>query len=844
VEAAARGTVGVVGLWHTVEIRLDGPSDGNPFVDVALAAEFSLTAPPTGSTAPPTGSTIAGSTVTIGGFYDGGGTYVLRFLPQRSGEWRYVTRSNATALDGISGRVAVGEAAPGDHGVVRVADTFHFAWDDGTRFLPLGTTAYAWTHQPQALQERTLRTLAASPFRKMRMAVFPKSYLFNANEPDVYPFEGSVASGWDFTRFTPEFFRRLEARISDLAALGIQTDLILFHAYDRWGFSDMGRDADDRYVQYVVRRLSAIPSVWWSLANEYDLLPAKSTADWERMAGIITANDPVGHLLSIHNCFGFYDHSRPWITHCSIQRIDVYRTAENTDAWRNEWQKPVVIDECAYEGDIDQGWGNITGEELVRRFWEGAVRGGYVGHGETYLNDREELWWSKGGELVGASPDRIRFLAEITAQSPTGVLDPLPGEWDLPWGGAGDDYRIGYFGFNRPRYRDIVAPPGRQYLVDIIDTWEMTVQRLEGEFAGSFRISLPARQYLAVRLTAVDQPQREQQPRQERQRNALSSTHKEVGKTVISPSGTDIKPGISSATAVPHVLAADAAQTQAWRTLRARLQSVRPAERDILLAIQARDTRRRIVRMISGAGLGHIGGDFSVTDILTTLFALVLNVDPANPQWDDRDHFILSKGHCSAALYTTLAATGFFSPDELGTFMAPLSPLNGHPNRNKVPGVETNTGPLGHGLPVGVGAALAAKITGRPSRVFVVVGDGEMQEGSNWEALMTGSQYQLANLTIVIDRNRLQQGARTEDTNALDPLDDKLASFGWEVREIDGHDFAQLIGAFEPSTTGRPVAVIANTTKGKGVSFIEDRVEWHHKVPSAEQVELALEELA
>ncbi|KQR52835.1 transketolase [Leifsonia sp. Leaf336] len=248
--------------------------------------------------------------------------------------------------------------------------------------------------------------------------------------------------------------------------------------------------------------------------------------------------------------------------------------------------------------------------------------------------------------------------------------------------------------------------------------------------------------------------------------------------------------------------------------------------------------------MIDRAQLGHIGGDFSVADILTVAYLAVLDVDPANPTASGRDRFILSKGHCSAAFYSTLASCGFFAPERLSSFMEPLSPLNGHPNRNKVPGVETNTGPLGHGLPVGVGAAIGAKLNGDGSRVIVVTGDGELQEGSNWEAFMSAAQFRLDNLTVVVDRNRLQQGARTEDTNALDPLDEKLESFGWEVREIDGHDYGQLLAAFGPSSSGRPVAVIANTTKGKGVSFIEDRVEWHHKVPSAEQVEQALKELA
>lgn len=477
-----------VGQWDTLEIVLQGPSHGNPFVDVELSALF---------------TEAAGTAVRVGGFYDGDGRYLIRFMPQSTGTWSFQTSSTARSLHGVRGEVTVRQPASGNHGPVRVADTFHFAHADGTRYLPLGTTAYAWTHQPQPLQEQTLATLADASFTKMRMCVFPKSYLFNSNEPEVYPFEGSVEAGWDFTRFNPEFFRLLERRILNLAALGIQTDLILFHAYDRWGFSDMGPAADDRYMQYVVRRLQAFRSVWWSLANEYDLLWSKSVDDWERFAGIVTANDPVRHLLSIHNCFGFYDHSRPWVTHCSIQRVDVYRTAENTDAWRERWGKPVVIDECAYEGDIDQGWGNITGEELTRRFWEGAVRGGYVGHGETYLNEREELWWSKGGELVGDSPARIRFLGQVTAESPTGVLDPLPGDWDMPWGGAGEEYKIGYFGFNRPRYREIVATPGMRYRVDVIDTWNMTVETLPGVHEGAFRVPLPGRQYMAVRLVAV-----------------------------------------------------------------------------------------------------------------------------------------------------------------------------------------------------------------------------------------------------------------------------------------------------------------------------------------------------
>jgi len=278
--------------------------------------------------------------------------------------------------------------------------------------------------------------------------------------------------------------------------------------------------------------------------------------------------------------------------------------------------------------------------------------------------------------------------------------------------------------------------------------------------------------------------------------------------------------------------------------LRRRVDEAPPDERARVLADVATDIRRTIVTMIDTAGLGHIGGDLSVTDILVTLFGGVLAVDPDRPDWPERDRFILSKGHCAGALYATLARCGFFDPDELGTFMAPLSALNGHPNRTKVPGVETNTGPLGHGFPVGVGCALAARLRGEDWRTFVVLGDGELQEGSNWEAAMTAAHYRLANITAVVDRNRLQQGAGTEDTKRLEPLADKWRSFGWEVREVDGHDHAALLDAFAPSTAGDPVVVIAHTIKGKGVSFMEDSVEWHHKVPDAEQVKAAMEELS
>jgi transketolase len=256
--------------------------------------------------------------------------------------------------------------------------------------------------------------------------------------------------------------------------------------------------------------------------------------------------------------------------------------------------------------------------------------------------------------------------------------------------------------------------------------------------------------------------------------------------------------------------------------------------------------RRRSFAMVYRAQLGHPGGDFSSADILAALYFGVLRYDPGNPATPQRDRFIMSKGHCTGAFYAVLSAAGYFPDSELDTYMQPLSMLNGHPNRNYLPGVETNTGPLGHGLPVGVGIAIAGQIDKSDFRTFVLTGDGELQEGSNWEAALAAGHRRLENLTLIVDRNRLQQGARTEETSSLDPLDDKWRAFGWHVEMIDGHDHQQLYDVLRASSRGRgkPLCVIANTIKGKGVSFMEDNVSWHHGVPTKEQFEQAMQELA
>jgi hypothetical protein len=286
----------------------------------------------------------------------------------------------------------------------------------------------------------------------------------------------------------------LERRIGDLRDLGIEADLILFHPYDRWGYSTMPSEVDDRYLRYVVARLAAYRNIWWSMANEYDLMEAKTMADWDRFFRIVQTHDPYQHLRSVHNCRVFYDHSKPWVTHCSIQRHDLTQV----NHWRETYRKPVVVDECAYEGNIHHNWGNITAQEMTHRFWEGFSRGGYVGHGETYLHPEDILWWSKGGVLHGQSPERIALLREIMEAGPQ--IDPLQSTWNLSRSGRGDSYALIYFGIHRPAFKEIPLPEEKRYTIEVIDTWEMTITKLDGTFSGTTRVDLPGKPHIALRI--------------------------------------------------------------------------------------------------------------------------------------------------------------------------------------------------------------------------------------------------------------------------------------------------------------------------------------------------------
>lgn len=263
-----------------------------------------------------------------------------------------------------------------------------------------------------------------------------------------------------------------------------------------------------------------------------------------------------------------------------------------------------------------------------------------------------------------------------------------------------------------------------------------------------------------------------------------------------------------------------------------------------ILAKKSAELRLSVLDMIVTAQKGHIGGAYSCLDILVALYyGGILRFDPANPLWDSRDRFILSKGHSGSALFSVLADLGFFDPAELSRYCCNDGILGGHPDR-KVPGIEADTGSLGHGLGIGAGMALAAKMDGLDWRVFVLVGDGECNEGSVWEALVFAARHQLSNLTLIIDRNCQCVLNFTEECSPLDPLGDRLAAFGWDVEEVDGHSFQELLTTFErkPSST-RPRAIVANTTKGKGVSFMEKVLKWHHSVPNAEELVIARAEL-
>ncbi|QDP97087.1 DUF5060 domain-containing protein [Microlunatus elymi] len=463
----------MVERWGVYEIVLTGPSSGNPFTDVEVQAIFSY----------------RNRDVTVDGFYDGGGRYKIRFSPDQEGSWRYRTVSPTTELNGHRGDFEVGPAGAGNHGPVRVFGRSLFRYADGSRHESYGTTCYHWTHTGDLdHEELTLASLAESPFNKVRMCILPTQDM----RPDRLAFVGSTAETLDRTRFNLEFFSHLEDRIGDLGRLGVEADLILFHPYDKghWGVDNMSPELDRFYLRYVVARLAAFRNVWWSISNEYDFNHAKTVADWDDLLLYLQRIDPYRRLASIHNGTrmyeyeSIYDFDKPWTTHQSIQHWDAARAED----WRARYPRPVVIDEIGYEGDVDRRWGNLTGREMTRRFWHGMAAGGFVGHGECYVDNPNGHWISRGGRLIGDSPQRIAFLRSI--------IDEAPADWTDT-----ADYRLIYFGERVPA-EHFLELGDEDHLIDVIDTWQMTVEPVPGRHRGRCTVPL-GRSDLALRVRRV-----------------------------------------------------------------------------------------------------------------------------------------------------------------------------------------------------------------------------------------------------------------------------------------------------------------------------------------------------
>lgn len=499
VGAEIQGGPKTVERWGMHEIVLRGPDKGNPYVDVTVSAVFEG----------------AGRQITVPGFFDGNGTFLVRFSPPETGEWRWRSDSNLPALR-QAGRVSVVEPSAGNHGPVQVSpDGYHFVYADGSPYRQIGTTSYSWALQPEEKVELTLDTLSKAPFNKIRMLVFPN---VPSEMTDPFVRTGPGPGDWDPTRIDPAYFRRYESRIQRLLELGIQADVVLYQPYDTdRGYSDMAREHDERYVRYISARFGAYRNVWWSMANEYDDNETKTLDDWDHLFQVLQGADPHNRLRSMHNKNIYYDARKPWITHASIQAGGAALDGLRAHYHRQFALKPVVFDEVAYEGNIDARWGQLSGEQMTHRFWNTFVGGTYCGHGET-LNPEQKpsiSWLGQGGTLNGESAPRLAFLKQIMDDGPAPGINALQPDWDYDIGGVDNQYYVRYFGESEPTEWEAVLPSGvgHSYQVDLIDTWNMTVTS-----AGVFTmakvprgaqdparpvISLPGSKWIAVRFTRI-----------------------------------------------------------------------------------------------------------------------------------------------------------------------------------------------------------------------------------------------------------------------------------------------------------------------------------------------------
>jgi hypothetical protein len=494
--------------WDLFEVTLNGPAAGNPFMSTTLTGKF----------------TNGDRVYEQEGYYDGNGTYKIRFMPDKEGSWNYVTTSNKTELNNKRGSFECTKASPGNHGPVRVKGKYHFQYEDGTAFYPFGTTIYEWPFQDEATKKETVATLKSGPFNKARFLAVPpykERYINGPLKITVFPFEGTNRDNWDFSRFNPSFFKNLDECVLQLRNIGVEADLILFRPYDKgkWGFDMAGQEVNKYFARYMVARYAAFRNIWWSLANENSFIRSMTDEDWDELFQLVQKKDPYHHLRSIHNADRIYDYTKPWVTHVSYQYYNVVKAPYGTAILRDIYKKPVVNDEINYEGDIESRWGQLTGEEMVFRFWNAIIGGGYATHGETY---KKSPWISYGGHLTGSSPARIGFLRKIVETGPATGMDPIDQYWEINIAGKAGSYYLIYFGKDKLSKWDFVLPKrelaaGSKFKADIIDTWNMTVTPLDKVFEvipmpgntykfidkNNSSIKLPARQYMALRIYKV-----------------------------------------------------------------------------------------------------------------------------------------------------------------------------------------------------------------------------------------------------------------------------------------------------------------------------------------------------
>lgn len=499
--------------WGCFELSLPAAVQGNPF-EVALTATF----------------TCGAESQTVRGFYDGDGVFKVRFMPGSEGEWSYVTASRVPALNRRRGSFVCAAPSEGNHGPVE-PDGRHFRYADGTRYYPVGTTAYDWMHVGDEAAARTVASMLASGFNKLRMLFFlhnlPVEY------PDIYPFVRKADGSWDYERFDPAYFQYVERRILALQAIDVEADLVLFHPYDggRWGFDRMPLEANLRYLSYITARFSAFRNIWWSLANEWDGVKGIPAEDWDKFAAAVAAGDPYRHLLSIHGYTAtYYNYFDPVFTHASIQDHGPVMERGRAHTVSQIYKKPVIFDEVCYEGNVGSRWGWLSGQEMLRRMYNGLMSGTYVTHAETF-NDEEGSsaevagnYLAYGGDFRGESWRRIKFLRAVLDElpNPLGLADH---NWDEYTATAGDGYYLIYLGneirgewtFDLPVKNGPWARPqaGEKYRVEILDTWNMTVTPwpvvFETAAPGRYRIRdkegravrLPDTPYLLLRIKKI-----------------------------------------------------------------------------------------------------------------------------------------------------------------------------------------------------------------------------------------------------------------------------------------------------------------------------------------------------